>query len=49
VGNLSLRRRRIEMLNAKRKSLPDLKDKNPDNVRLETNNQRFGILKKGWG
>ena len=31
-GNLSLRRRRIEMLNAKIKSPPDLKDKNPDRM-----------------
>jgi hypothetical protein len=30
--NLSLRRRRIEMLNARRKSLPDLKDKSPDRI-----------------
>jgi hypothetical protein len=28
--NLSLRRRRIETLNAKRKRLPGLKDKSPD-------------------
>jgi hypothetical protein len=30
--NLSLRRRRIEMLNAKIKSPPDLKDKSPDRM-----------------
>jgi hypothetical protein len=33
------------MLNVRRKSLPDLKGKSPDNVCLETN-QRFGIQKK---
>jgi hypothetical protein len=32
------------MLNVKRKNLPDLKGKSPDNMCLETN-QRFGIQK----
>ena len=31
--NLSLRRRRIEMLNARIKSLPDWKDKSQDRLR----------------
>jgi hypothetical protein len=31
-GNLSLRRRRIETLNARIKSPPDWKDKNPDKI-----------------
>jgi hypothetical protein len=34
--NLSLRRRRTEMLNAKIKSRPDLKDKSPDSIFITT-------------